>query len=464
MNSSSRGMLTRDELAKAVTGGEIETVIVAFPDMYGRLIGKRYDAGFFLESGGHGMHFCNYLLADDIEMDTVPGYRYTSWEQGYGDATALPDWSTLRRASWLDRTALVLCDVVEEHEHNPVSIAPRTILRDQLGRLDAADFSAMGASELEFFAFKETYETAAEKHFHDLKTFGSYIEDYHIFQGMKIEGLLGEIRRHLNHSGIPVEFSKGEWGPGQEEINIRYSDVLAAADRGILFKQITKEIAFKQDIAVTFMAKWHPQLAGNSQHIHLSLWDATGEHNVFAGDGPPNMGLPTAASDTFKYFLGGLLAHAREMALFYAPTVNSYKRYQAGSFAPTGIAWSYDNRTAGFRIVGTGSSLRIECRIPGADANPYLAFAAMLASGLDGIENRIEPPAIFEGDVYAASNLEHMPRTLYEAIDVFEGSDFVRKAFGDDVAEHYLHFARTEQRKFNEAVTNWELKRFFEQA
>lgn len=459
-----QGMLTREELVSLAARGDIETVLVAFPDLYGRLVGKRYEVDYFLEAAGHGMHFCNYLLACDMEMDPVPGYQYASWEQGYGDALAVVDWATLRRASWLERSALVLCDVVDEATHAPVSIAPRTVLRRQLDRAGALGFLPLGASELEFFVFRETYDSALAKRYHDLQTFGAYIEDYHMFQGTKVEGLLGALRRHLKASGIPVEFSKGEWGPGQEEINIRYSDALAAADRAAIFKQAAKEIAYQQGLAVTFMAKWDERFAGSSQHVHLSLWDADRARNLFAGEGPPNLGMPAAGSDLFRWFLGGALAYAREMALFYAPTVNSYKRYQAGSFAPTGIAWSYDNRTAGFRVVAQGPSLRIECRIPGADANPYLVFAALLAAGLDGIERQIEPPPLFKGDVYAAQDLEHMPRSLAESIEAFERSELAHRAFGEEVVVHYLHYARTERRKFEEAVTCWERARFFERA
>lgn len=455
-------MLDRDALTTAVNNGEIETVLVAFPDLYGRLVGKRYDALYFLEAADHGLHFCEYLLACDMEMDPVPGYQFTSWEQGYGDAHGRIDWATLRRASWLEKSALVLCDVVDESTGDLIDIAPRSILRQQLERARAADLLPMGATELEFFVFKDSYAAARDKRYTGLATFGDYIEDYHLFQGTKIEGLIGVIRSHLRRSGIPVEFSKGEWGAGQEEINIRYSDLLAAADRSVILKQMAKEIAHQQDLSLTFMAKWHAQHAGNSMHVHFSLWDPAGERNLFAGDGDPRTGMPVAGSELFGWALGGMLAHARELALFYAPTVNSYKRYQAASFAPTAVAWAYDNRTTGFRVVGHGPSLRIECRIPGADANPYLALAALLAAALDGIERRIDPPLIFAGDAYAAQALPRVPRSLHAAITEFENSEFARAAFGDRVVDHYLHFARTEQRKFDEAVTDWERSRFFE--
>ncbi len=457
------GLLSRAALAEAVQRGEIETVLVAFPDLYGRLLGKRYDARYFLESAEHGLHFCDYLLACDLAMDPVPGYRFASWEQGYRDAWATVDWSTLRRASWLDRSALVLCDVRNEMTGDLVSIAPRSVLRRQIERARALDLLPMGASELEFFVFQETYDSARAKHYHDLQTFGAYIEDYHLFQGSKVEGLLGAMRQHLHLSGVPVEFSKGEWGAGQEEINIRYSDLLTMGDRTVIFKQLAREIAWQQGLAITFMAKWDEHHAGSSMHLHFSLWDKRGTRNLFAGDRPLAEGLPVTASATFRWAVGGMLAHARELALFFAPTVNSYKRYQAESFAPTAIAWAYDNRTTGFRVVGRGDSLRVECRIPGADANPYLAFAALLAAALDGIERQTEPSPMFAGNAYLAAELPRVPRTLPEAIAAFEGSELARAAFGEEVVEHYLHFARTEQRKFDEAVTCWERARFFEQ-
>lgn len=458
------GMLTEAELRGAVESGEIDTVLTVFPDLYGRLVGKRISASFFCEEVLHeGMHACDYLLACDMEMDPVPGYRFASWEDGYGDVRCIPDLATLRRASWLDRTAVVLCDVVNEESGAPVTVAPRTILKQQVARAAALGLRAMGASELEFFVLRETYESAERKHFENLETFGWYIEDYHTLQGFKVEGLVGSIRRHLESSGIPVEFSKGEWGPGQHEINVRFTDFLEMADRHVLFKQIAKEVAIQQNLAITFMAKFDERHAGSSMHLHSSLWSVDGEQALFASE-PPVDGDLSRAPDLFRWWLGGLMQHARACTLLFAPYVNSYKRFRAGSFAPTGIAWSYDNRTAGFRVVGHGESLRVECRIPGADANPYLAFAATLAAGLDGIANRIEPPAMFRGDVYSAKNLPTVPKTLPEAIDAFQQSSLFREAFGEEVVEHLLHFARTEQRKFDEAVTSWERRRYLERA
>jgi glutamine synthetase len=445
-----QGKIDIEELKRLVTNDTIDTVLVVFPDMYGRLVGKRIVAKFFLEQSA--IHACDYLLACDIDMDPVPGYQFTSWAKGYGDFRPVPDFSTLRVASWLDKTALVLCDVYEEDSDELVPYAPRGILRKQLARAAERGYTAMGASELELYVFKDSYEDVAKKSFVNLEPIGRVIEDYHILQGTKEEHLIGAIRRHLERSGVPVESSKGEWGPGQQEIGLRYADVLEMADRHVIYKHAAKEIAWQNGHAVTFMAKWDERYAGSSCHIHMSLWSADGE-SLFAGETP-----------LFKYFLGGWMAHIRELFPFYAPYPSSYKRYVAGSFAPTGIAWSHDNRTAGFRIVGHGSSLRIECRTAGADANPYLAFAATLAAGLDGITNETAPPPAFEGDVYGARELPQVPHSLPEAIAELDKSTFAREVFGDNVIEHYLHFFRTEQRKFDATVTDWERRRYFEQA
>ena len=445
-----QGKIDVEELKRMVANDEIETVLVVFPDMYGRLVGKRIVAKFFLEESA--IHACDYLLACDMDMDPVPGYQFTSWAKGYGDFRPVPDFTTLRVASWLEKTALVLCDVYEEEEDELVPYAPRGILRKQLARAAERGYTAMGASELELYVFKDSYEDVAKKSFVNLEPIGRVIEDYHILQGTKEEHLIGAIRRHLERSGVPVESSKGEWGPGQQEIGLRYADLLEMADRHAIYKHAAKEIAWQQGHAITFMAKWDERYAGSSCHIHMSLWDANGK-SLFAGETP-----------LFRHFLGGWMAHIRELFAFYAPYPSSYKRYVPGSFAPTGIAWSHDNRTAGFRIVGHGPSLRIECRTAGADANPYLAFAATLAAGLDGIEKQIEPPPAFEGDVYGALDLPQVPHFLPEAIAELEKSRFAREALGENVVEHYLHFFRTEQRKFDAVVTDWERRRYFEQA
>jgi glutamine synthetase len=460
--SNLKGKLTLDELKQKVGADEIDTILVVFPDHYGRIVGKRVPGQFFLDSvAGHGMHACNYLLTVDMEMDVVEGYKFANWEKGYGDFHCVPDMNTLRHLTWLDKSAIVICDLETEPGHQPVTVAPRTILRRQLDRLAELGYSAMGASEIEYYIFKESYESAKVKNFENLETFGWYIEDYHMLQGTKEEVFNAALRRHLESSGIPVESSKGEWGPGQHELNVRYSDVLEMADRHTIFKQGAKEIAMSLGLAVTFMAKWRADLAGSSMHLHLSLWDKAGQTNLFSGDKP--MG-PVKGSDLFRWFLGGWMKHARAITPFYAPYPTSYKRYVYQSWAPTTIAWSYDNRTSGFRVIGSGNSLRIESRMPGADANPYLAYAATLAAGIDGINNHIEPPDIFEGDVYQAAHLPKLPRNLPEAIAEMEQSEMLHQAFGPEVIEHYLHFFRVEQRKFDAVVTTWERERYFERS
>ena len=457
-----RGMLDLPALERAVEAGEIETVVTALPDLYGRLVGKRIVGRFFLdETLAHGMHVCDYLLACDMEMDPTPGYAYTSWEKGYGDLQAMPDLATLRRAAWLPRTAFVLCDAVEVGGDRPVRVTPRGILREQLARVQAAGLVAKTGSELEFFLFREGYAEARAKGYQQLLTKQDYVEDYHLLSGTMAEDVIGAIRRDVDASGIPVEFSKGEWGPGQHEINLRYAPALEMADRHVVYKQAAKEIAFAKGHAVTFMAKWNERHAGSSLHIHLSLWSPEDEA-LFASEAEAIPGAGFCCSNVFRHALGGMLAHARELTWFFAPNANSYKRYREGTFAPTGIAWSVDNRTAGFRIVGHGPSLRIECRIPGADANPYLAYAALLAAALDGVERELDPGPPFRGDVYAAEGLPRLPTSLPESLLALEGSSFARKAFGDDVIDHLLHFARSEQSAVEFVVTDAERARYFE--
>jgi glutamine synthetase len=451
-------MISLERLQELVSQEQIETVIVAFTDHYGRLIGKRYDAEMFVEETcSQGTHGCDYLLTTDMEMEPVPGYRFASWDQGYGDFHLVPDLKTLRIASWLDRTALVLCDVKSEKSHEDISVAPRSILRKQIETAQRMGFTSFAASELEYYLFQNSYREAAEDGWRGLQPAGWYLEDYHILQSTRTEPYTSVVRHHLKHSGIPVENSKGEWGLGQHELNIRYAEALEMADRHIVFKQCLKEVAEQMDLSVTFMAKFASDRAGSSCHIHFSLW--RDGKNAFAGE--TEFGS-VKCSELFRWFLGGWMAHVPDVMVFYAPTVNSYKRYLDGSWAPTRLAWSYDNRTGGFRVVGHGQSLRIECRIPGADCNPYLAYAAALSSGLDGINNRIEPPEAFIGDIYAAKHLPRVPYTLAEATDKFGQSDFTKRAFGEDVVEHYAHFFKTEQSAFNLAVTDWERKRYFE--
>jgi glutamine synthetase len=406
------------------------------------------------EAGTHG---CDYLLTTDMEMEPVPGYEFANWELGYGDVHLVPDLPTLRVASWLDRTALVLCDVADMQDHTPVPAAPRTILRRQVDAAAALGLTSMAATELEYYLYRTSYRDAAATGFTGLEAAGWYLEDYHLLQGARTEDFTAAVRRHLRRSGVPVESSKGEWGVGQHELNVRYADVLAMADRHVVYKQCLKEFADRLGASVTFMAKVATEQAGSSCHVHMSLW-RDGE-SAFAGD--QQFG-PVRCSDEFRWFLGGVLAHVPDVMVFLAPTVNSYKRYVDGSWAPTRIAWSYDNRTAGVRVVGSGPSLRVECRIPGADCNPYLALAGLLASGLDGVANRTEPPDCFEGDVYAARDLPHVPRSLAEATDLFVASPFAKAAFGQQVVDHYAHFFRTEWEAYSSAVSDWERRRYFE--
>lgn len=448
-------ILSTADLESLIGSGEIDTVILAFTDHYGRLLGKRSDAEFFLDTIEEGTHACDYLLTVDMEMQPVEGYTYSNWEGGFGDFHMVPDLSTMRRCGWTDRTVMVLCDVVDDATHTNVAVAPRSILRRQIDIATESGFTVKAASELEFFLYRDTYREAHDKGYADLDAAGWYVEDYHLLQGARVEDYVGAARRALRDSGIAVENSKGEAAIGQHELNIRYAEVLEMADRHALMKQAMKELADSQGVSVTFMAKPHTAQPGSSCHIHLSLWNA--ETNAFAD--------PTdeaQRSDVFRWFLGGWMRHAPDLMPCYAPTVNSYKRYQSQSWAPTHLAWSTDNRTAGFRIVGSGPSLRIECRIPGADVNPYLAYAAALASGLDGIANRIEPPAEFDGDVYSAADIPTVATTLREANERFRASADARRLLGDDVVDHYGWFFAKECEAYEQSVTDWEMRRYFE--
>jgi glutamine synthetase len=441
-------MLTLEELRQEVADGTIDTVVAAFTDMQGRLVGKREHAAYFLdETAEHGLEGCNYLLALDMDMDPQPGYAMASWEGGYGDFHLLPDLATLRRIPWLPGTALVLCDVAWE-DGSPVLASPRQVLRKQVERARAAGFEAMFGSELEFYLLKETYAEAHEKHYRELTPSVPYILDYHVLATTYDEPLLRQIRNGMVAAGIPIESSKGEAWPGQQEVNFRFADALTTADRHVVYKNGAKEIAHLNGCSITFMAKPDHGWIGNSCHLHASLW-RDGE-NAFAGEG-----------EVFEAFLAGWIACARELALFLAPNVNSYKRYAAGSWAPTSLAWGHDNRTCGFRIVGHGAGQRVETRIPGGDVNPYLAFAALIAAGLHGIEHGLELPPPLEGNAYE-SDAERFPSTLREAVSALEAGTMARDALGDEVVDHYLNYGRTEQRLFDQVVTCYERERLFE--
>ena len=442
-------MLTLPELERLVEAGTIDTVVVAFTDMQGRLLGKRLHGEFFVEEriAEHGVEGCNYLLAVDMEMDPVPGYRMANWDQGYGDFVLRPDLGTLRRIPWLEATALVLCDV-HWHDGSPVVPSPRQVLRRQVERAESLGFTPMFGSELEFYLFKETYAEAYAKHYRDLTPSVPYILDYHILASTYDEPLMRQIRNGMQGAGIKVETSKGEAWPGQQEVNFRYADALTMADNHMVYKNGAKEIAHLNGCSITFMAKPDHTWIGSSCHIHSSLW--RGGENAFAGE-----------SKVFEHYLAGQIACLAELAIFIAPAINSYKRFAAGSWAPTTLAWGHDNRTCGFRIVGHGKGLRTETRIPGGDTNPYLAFAALLAAGLYGIENELPLPPALEGNAYE-SDAQRFPHSLREAIAALESGKTARAAFGDDVVDHYLNYARTEQRLFDQAVTCYERERMFE--
>ncbi|MCC7021669.1 MAG: glutamine synthetase [Thermomicrobiales bacterium] len=452
-----KGIIGVEELAALVNDGAIDTVVTAVCDMQGRLIGKRVTGQFFIEQClDHGTHLCTYLLGTDMEMNTPGGYALMNWESGYGDYLNRPDWATLRVIPWLEKTALVLGDVVDEASGELVPVAPRSILRRQIARAAAMGLRPKMASELEFYLLRDTYEEAADKGWSGLRTWGWYNEDYQLLQATKGEPIYRQFRNLMTRAGIPIEFSKGEAAPGQHEVNIQYADALEAADRAAIYKHGAKEIAHLNGCSITFMAKPDESWTGSSSHVHMSLWDPAGERNLFADPSGGEM------STVMRHFLGGLLAGARELSLFVASTINSYKRYAVASWAPVNAVWSRDNRTCGFRIVGHGFSLRIEDRLPGGDANPYLAYAAMLAAGLDGVERGIEPPEEFRGNAYEACDVPRVPRSLAEAIAAWRESGLARRAFGDDVVAHYLNMAEVEQRAYDMAVTDWERRRYFE--
>ena len=449
---------TLDQLKADVKAGTIDTVLVAFPDMQGRLIGKRFQAEFFLDGAIDETHGCDYLLANDIDMEPVPGYEAANWAKGYGDFVMKPDLTTLMKAAWLEGTAIILADLVDHHHHEPIPHSPRAILKAQLKRLEKLGLTANFASELEFYLFDESFRSAWDKGYRNLTTAGYYIQDYHIFQTTKEEGVLRAMRRQLQASGIPVENSKGEWGPGQEELNVRYADALTMADRHVVMKNAMKEIAHNHGKAITFMAKWDFGLAGSSSHIHMSL--AKGGKNAFV-DSKDKLGM----SDLMKHFMQGLLTYAGDITYFLAPFINSYKRFQAGTFAPTKAIWSSDNRTAGFRLCGENTKgVRVECRIGGADLNPYLAYAALIAAGLKGVEDKLTLEPAFSGDAYVTGKLREVHKTLRDAIAAMQNSRMLREAFGEPVIGHYVHTGNWEQFEYDRRVTDWELKRGFERS
>ena len=452
------GTMTLDALKEAVARGEIDTVLVAAIDMQGRLMGKRFHAAFFVNGGWQETHCCNYLLAVDMEMTTVQGYKSSNWQTGYGDYVMKPDMTTLRPMPWLPGTALVLCDLLDHH-HHPVAHSPRQILKRQVERASAMGFDAMMATELEFYLFENSYESLRDNHYAGLRPVSAYNEDYHIFQTTKEEDVMRAIRNGLYGAGIPIENSKGEADAGQEEVNYRYSDALDTADNHTIVKHGIKEIAWTKGKSATFMAKYDHRKAGSSSHCHQSLWTKDGKPAFYDPKGDHGM------SDLMKHYIAGQLAHARDITVFLAPYVNSYKRFTIGMFAPTKAVWSADNRTAGFRVCGEHSkAIRVECRIPGSDVNPYLTCAALLAAGLDGIEKKMALEPEMKGDMYSAGGVREIPHNLREAADLLNKSAMLREAFGDDVIDHYHHNAQWEISETDRVVTDFEIQRLLERA
>lgn len=450
--------LTFDALKAAVDAGEIDTVLTCIIDMQGRLMGKRFHAAHFVNGGYEETHGCNYLLATDLEMTTVQGYRATSWEKGYGDYVHKPDLATLRRVPWLPGTAMVMCDVLDHHTHEEVPHSPRAILKRQIARARALGFEPIMATELEFFLFEKGFDQLFDEGYRDLQTYARYNIDYSIMGTSKEEDVMRAIRNGLYGAGIPVENSKGEAEAGQEEVNIRYSDALDTADNHSIVKNACKEIAHQHGRSLTFLAKYATDRAGSSSHIHQSLWK----------DGKPLFLDESDAhgmSQTMKHYIAGLLAHATDVTYFLAPYVNSYKRFCVGLFAPTKAVWSTDNRTAGYRVCGAGTKgVRVECRVGGSDLNPYLALAAQLAAGLDGIERELPLEPEHSGDMYQAAGVREIPKTLRDAATALHGSAMLRAAFGDEVVDHYHRAALWEISEQDRVVTDWDVKRGFERA
>jgi glutamine synthetase len=450
-------ILSFDTLKDQVAKGEVDTVLVCAVDMQGRLMGKRFHAVNFVESAWKETHCCNYLLATDLEMATPDGYASTSWRAGYGDYVMKPDLTTLRPVPWLDGTVMVLCDLQDHHTHEDVPHSPRAILKKQVKRLEAMGYDAMMATEIEFFLFEKSFDEIRKSGFRDMQPISGYNEDYHIFQTTKEEHVMRPIRNHLYAAGIPVENSKGEAETGQEELNIRYSAALNTADNHTIAKNAVKEIAWQHGHAVTFLPKWHHDKVGSSSHVHQSLWK----------DGAPvfyDETDPLGMSALMKSYMAGLIKYASDYTCFLAPYINSYKRFQKGTFAPTRTVWSVDNRTAGFRLCGEGSkAVRVECRIGGSDMNPYLAMAAMLAAGIKGIEEGLELEPPFKGDAYEG-DVGHIPGTLRDAAETLRNSAMLREAMGDWVVDHYTRAAEVEIEEFDRVVTDYEVARGFERA
>ncbi len=453
-----RAVISREELSVHIQSGDIETVIMGFVDRYGRLVGKRATGRFFLDHvADHGTENCDYLLTCDIDNQPEIGFRFSSFDLGYGDMLARADWETIRIASWLPKTAIIMCDLFDSTSGEIVAVAPRSILRQQVDHAASMGYLTLLGSEIEFFLFHDSYDDAKKNGYASLRPHSAWAQDYNILQTTRDEYIVGAIRSAMELSGVPVEFSKGEAGAGQHEINLSYSTAIEMADRNHLYKNAAKEIAAAHGRSITFMAKPDFKDVGSSCHIHASLWSLDGQTSVFA-DSADALGM----SQVFKQFLAGQIHTAREFSLLWAPTVNSYRRFQPGSWAPTGIGWGVDNRTLGFRQVGHGNGTRVENRIPGADANSYLAFAGTIAGGMYGIKNKLTLGEPFVGNGYEDSSVSRIPWSLPDAIALWRDSDIARECFGEEVHHWILRSAQSEWEAFNRTVTDWEKNRYFE--
>ena len=470
MTVGARVVLDPDDVDRMLRDGEVDTVVCALPDLWGRLVGKRVTARTFrrlLRHGG-GLNASLYLFVVDMDMEPLPGFALSDWERGFQDFLMLPDLSTLRLVPWLEKTALVLCDAVIERTGQPVEVSPRQILKRQTERAAERGLSVKFGSELEVYFFTDSYRDAWAKEYRELTPLSDYRADYHVLQTSRDEWLIRRIRLEMEAAGVPVEFSKGEWGLGQHEINLEYAGALEMADRHAIYKNGVKEIAALAGLSATFLSKWSLGDIGSSCHIHSSIWDEAGSVPLgWDADAAQHL------SQTFRHYLGGLVVSARELSLMFAPYVNSYRRYLPDSFAPIALTWGEDNRTCAFRLLGEGESVRIEDRIPGADANPYLAFAATIAGGLAGIEQKTEPPPVTARNAYLDRSAPLVPSSLAEAVAEFEASELAASALGSEVHQHLALLGRHEQAAFSswqagagaaqdDGVTSWELRRYFE--
>ncbi len=451
-----------EELEAMIRDGRVDTLIVAFTDMQGRLMGKRVQAQAFLSGViDHGAHFCTYLLGTDMEMNTPDGFALMNWETGYGDWIASPVWDSMRVLPWLEKTAIVLSDTIDDETHAEIPVSPRTILKRQVATAAEMGFVIKAGSEFEYYVTRDSWEDMHRKGWTVPDRFGTYNEDYHLLQATKAEPLHRLLRNQMTEARIPVEFSKGEAAPGQHEVNIRYDEVMESADRSVLFKHGAKEIAYLNGWGITFMAKPDHTWTGSSGHLHMSVWNADGSRSLMADE---KSDAPYHMSQTMRYFLGGMMKLVRELSVFIAPNINSYKRFAVASWAPVNVVWGWDNRTTGFRVVGHGQALHIECRFPGGDMNAYLTYAAMVGAGLWGIRNKVEPPDEYKGNGYVATGCDRMPRALYEAIMELERSEAAVEIFGADVVAHYLNAARVEQHAYDAVVHPWERERYLERS